>query len=207
MMSTSGIAYFVLPVLLLAASAMSQGPPPGIFSTPGFLQPGFCSIQWPVMDFDVEKYVGRWYEVERNPNVFEFGRCGTATYDLEPDGSLRVNNTEILESGASSTSLGKAEFVGTFNEAKLNVAFDNSPAPPSTEGNYFVLATDYANYAVVWSCTPVPAEMPSKIELLWILGRHQVLDPYFLIELKHWLVHRGVDVTRLIPGLQAHCPP
>ncbi len=44
--------------------------------------------------FDAERYQGRWYEIARFPVPFEEGCAGvTATYALQPDGTLSVANT------------------------------------------------------------------------------------------------------------------
>uniref|UniRef100_A0A182IWD1 Lipocln_cytosolic_FA-bd_dom domain-containing protein n=1 Tax=Anopheles atroparvus TaxID=41427 RepID=A0A182IWD1_ANOAO len=40
-------------------------------------------------------------------------------------------------------------------EAKLNVSFYGAP---NDESNYWVLDTDYENYALVWSCEPIGEE-------------------------------------------------
>lgn len=40
------------------------------------------------------QYMGRWFEIQRYFAIFEFGHnCGTAEYELRPDGIVTVNNT------------------------------------------------------------------------------------------------------------------
>uniref|UniRef100_A0A182J5D9 Lipocalin/cytosolic fatty-acid binding domain-containing protein n=1 Tax=Anopheles atroparvus TaxID=41427 RepID=A0A182J5D9_ANOAO len=51
-------------------------------------------------------------------------------------------------------------------EAKLNVSFYGAP---NDESNYWVLDTDYENYALVWSCEPIGEER--SLEYYWLLSR------------------------------------
>ena len=47
----------------------------------------------PVQGFDVNRYLGRWYEIARLDHSFERGlESVTADYILDPDGSISVTN-------------------------------------------------------------------------------------------------------------------
>jgi len=47
----------------------------------------------PVKNFEVQRYLGEWYEIARLEHSFEKGLCGiTANYSLRDDGGLRVLN-------------------------------------------------------------------------------------------------------------------
>ena len=46
-------------------------------------------------DFDLSKYLGRWYEIEKYPNWFERGSCNAAEYKLKNNGGIAVNNSEV----------------------------------------------------------------------------------------------------------------
>jgi apolipoprotein D and lipocalin family protein len=47
----------------------------------------------PVSDFDVDRYLGEWYEIARLDHSFERGlEKITAQYSLKPDGGLSVVN-------------------------------------------------------------------------------------------------------------------
>jgi len=48
---------------------------------------------------DVQRYVGKWYEIALLPNSFEEGcNCTTAEYSLIDSTTLRVTNTCRLDS-------------------------------------------------------------------------------------------------------------
>ena len=47
----------------------------------------------PVTDFDQNRYLGTWYEIARLDHSFEHGLSEvSATYDVNPDGSISVLN-------------------------------------------------------------------------------------------------------------------
>lgn len=49
-----------------------------------------------VPNFDVEAYLGLWYEQEKYPFIFQLGgKCVTAEYTLRPDGKVGVFNRQI----------------------------------------------------------------------------------------------------------------
>lgn len=48
------------------------------------------------MKFRLFQYLGRWYEAERYFAVFEFGgKCVTADYSLNENGTIKVVNSQI----------------------------------------------------------------------------------------------------------------
>ena len=51
----------------------------------------------PVKNFDVNKYLGQWYEIARTDNKFEKGCTDvTANYSLREDGGLNIKNKCIF---------------------------------------------------------------------------------------------------------------
>lgn len=56
---------------------------------------GNCPQVKVVQDFDVEAYLGKWYEYEKYPFLFEIGgKCITAQYTMRPDGTVGVYNKQ-----------------------------------------------------------------------------------------------------------------
>ncbi|MCK7534080.1 MAG: lipocalin family protein [Marinilabiliales bacterium] len=46
-----------------------------------------------IQNFDLNRYLGTWYETARFPHSFEEGLVGvTATYSVRPDGKINVEN-------------------------------------------------------------------------------------------------------------------
>lgn len=78
--------------------------------------------------FDVLRYTGVWYEQMRYEDIFQLdGDCVTATYDLNEDGSVRVQNRlHWLRNQTSETAIGRAVLAFPNDpaaEARLNVTF------------------------------------------------------------------------------------
>ncbi|ELK38027.1 Apolipoprotein D [Myotis davidii] len=102
-------------------------------------------------NFDVNKYLGRWYEIEKIPVSFEKGSCIQANYSLMENGNIKVINQELRADGTVNQIEGEASQSNFTEPAKLGVKFFwLMPLAP-----YWVLATDYENYALVYSCTTI----------------------------------------------------
>jgi len=110
--------------------------------------------------FELNRYLGTWYEVARLDHRFERGLSHvTANYSLSDDGSVKVvNRGTVMSSGKVKDATGKARFVKSPSEAHLKVSFFGP-----FYGAYIVfeLADDYT-HAIVSG--------PSR-KYLWILAR------------------------------------
>ncbi|KAL7286283.1 hypothetical protein TKK_0019459 [Trichogramma kaykai] len=120
-------------------------------------------------DFDVQQYLGKWYEAERYFALFEVGgKCVTATYTLNPNGTVSVENRQINTlTGNPSSIVGHATLKND-NRAQLSVVFPSLPV--SFDAPYWILDTDYTSYAVVWSCNDFRVFSTRNA---WILTREQ----------------------------------
>jgi apolipoprotein D and lipocalin family protein len=134
---------------------------------------------------ELEKYLGKWYEIAHLPARFQEG-CSdtTATYALSRDGSISVLN-ECTRDGEAKRSKGKAKVVDKNTNAKLKVTFFWP-----FYGDYWIigLGKEY-EYAVVGT--------PSR-KYLWILSRSKHMDDVLLTQLVDLAKGKGFDVSRLI---------
>jgi len=118
-------------------------------------------------NFDVAKYMGKWYEMERYFASFElFSSCVTADYSLDGDRVI-VNNTGRYPILGYYTVVGDAIQPDQNNPAKLAVSFAESPTPES-RGDYWVVSTDYESYTIVWSCSQIYFW---NTQFAWVLTR------------------------------------
>ena len=77
-----------------------------------------------VKPFQLDRYLGTWYEVARLDHGFERGlNRVTATYSLRDDGGVRVINRGQDEQGEWREAEGRAYFVGERDEGRLKVSF------------------------------------------------------------------------------------
>jgi len=125
----------------------------------------------PVTNFDVNKYLGTWYEIARLDHSFESGLSQvTATYSQREDDGIRVVNKGYnAQKDQWQTAEGKAYFVDSPDKAHLKVSFFGP-----FYGGYIVFHLEDYQYALVtgpdksyfWflSRTPqVPAEIQQRL--------------------------------------------
>lgn len=174
-------------------------------------------------NFNPVRYMGPWFEIERYEQSFQVGmECVTASYTLFPNSSVDVFNRGYFPGRGFSTDIGMA--VLSFpNEtplrAMLNVTFSplrklNNyihfskkffiylinyflPIEPSVS-NYWVLRTDYSNYAFVVSCFN-NADGISSTEAYWLLSRTNTLTNRASAE---ELINRYMDRSKIRPTNQ-----
>lgn len=138
--------------------------------------------------FDLNRYLGKWYEIARYDHAFERGLVGTtAEYTLRDDGKIKVLNSGYLNglNGSYQESVGKAKPNKNGEPGQLRVSFFGP-----FYGDYYILdlAPDYS-YSVVGSSSP---------KYLWILSRTPQLSAEVQSKILHNLQKRGYDTTKLI---------
>lgn len=153
-----------------------------------------CNGQQPMADktvvkeLDIEKYLGKWYEIARYDHSFERGLVGvTAEYSKRPDGKIKVVNSGFKKSlqGERSEAIGKAKIPDPAVPSKLKVSFFLF-----FYGDYYVMELDPGyQWAVIGS---------SSDKYLWILSRTPQIDEALYKDLLARLTKRGYDVTQLI---------
>ena len=119
----------------------------------------------PVKNFDVNRYLGKWYEIARLDHTFERGlQHITAEYSMREDGGIKVLNRGFkVASNRWNEAQGKAYFMGDSNTGHLKVSFFGP-----FYGAYIVfdLGKDY-EYALVTS---------SDRSYFWLLSRTPIIN-------------------------------
>ena len=120
----------------------------------------------PVGDFQVQRYLGTWYEIARLDHSFERGLSRvTATYEQRDDGTIGVVNRGFdAATGEWEEAAGKARFAGAEDVASLEVSFFGP-----FYGGYHVIVLDHEDYAYAM------VSGPSR-DYLWILARRPELS-------------------------------
>jgi apolipoprotein D and lipocalin family protein len=115
----------------------------------------------PVNDFELERYLGTWYEIARLDHSFERGLDNvTAQYSLRDDGGVRViNRGYSAEKGEWKEAEGKAFFVDENNRGYLKVSFFGP-----FYGSYVVFELDKNDYQYAFISGP-------DLSYLWLLSR------------------------------------
>uniref|UniRef100_A0A1A9VZK3 Apolipoprotein D n=1 Tax=Glossina brevipalpis TaxID=37001 RepID=A0A1A9VZK3_9MUSC len=170
--------------------------------TPQIISGGSCnqSVET-VPDFDVSRYTGRWYEFEKYPTIFELGgRCIYAEYHNAGNNKVSVFNYQKNKiTGTSSSIRGTAKVL---SPGKLEVRFEGFAALAGP-GNYWVLGTDYENFAVVYSCMDWLHIVNTKI--IWILTRERFPVDDIIQEARDVITSKGFSLSHLVRTDQSHC--
>ncbi|KAL4702780.1 hypothetical protein ACJJTC_002320 [Scirpophaga incertulas] len=133
--------------------------------------PGQCDESIPaVNNFEAARYLNRWRTIQSYASEFEGGTCGQATYSLSTDGqTIDVHNTQVVDEALDEIR-GTAVLASTDGSGKLLVSFPTAPEP----ANYWILATDYNSYALVYSCRNIDSER--RQVWAWKLSRDATLS-------------------------------
>jgi len=120
----------------------------------------------PVKNFQLERYLGKWYEIARLDHSFERGLSQiSAEYSLNPDGSVKVINRGYSDKDKKwKEAVGKALFVKSPDQGFLKVSFFGP-----FYGSYIILELDHQNYSYALVCGP-------DRSYLWILARSPKID-------------------------------
>ena len=145
----------------------------------------------PVEGFEVDRYLGRWFEIARFDHRFERRLSDvTATYAARADGGIDMWNRgwDPVESVWKETRA-KAHFTGERNVAQLKVAYFGP-----FYGRYNVIALDRVEYRWALVCG-------GRSAYLWILAREPQLPEETLREIVEEARRQGFVVENLIyPG-------
>ena len=159
--------------LAMILTGCSTAPPAGLSS---------------VTPFEVNRYLGKWYEIARLDHSFERGLTDvSATYAMQSDGSLEVINRGFnTKKNEWKSATGRALFTGSPQQGSLKVSFFGP-----FYGGYHVLALDQAGYQ--WALVSGPDR-----EYLWILARTKVLAPAIRDQLVAEAKKMGFATDKLI---------
>ena len=120
----------------------------------------------PVKEFELEKYLGKWYEIARLDHSFERGlEQVTAEYSIREGGGVLVKNRGFSkEKNKWNESTGKAFFVGESSEGYLKVSFFGP-----FYGSYVVFELDREKYQYAFVSGP-------NTSYLWLLSRTPAVE-------------------------------
>lgn len=138
--------------------------------------------------FEVEKYLGTWYEIARLDHSFERGLTNvSATYTLRNDGGIDVLNKGFDSKNSRWKQIkGKAYFINDKTTGRLKVTFFWP-----FYGGYNIINLDKENYSYALVCGP-------NRSYLWILAREKSLDKNILDDLIETANKSGFATDKLI---------
>ena len=156
----------------LSLSACALGPPSGVV---------------PVSNFELSRYLGRWYEIARLDHSFERGMTDvSARYQMREDNSVEVINRGYEPAnGRWREAVGTARFIGVPTRGSLKVSFFGP-----FYGGYHIVALD-PDYR--WSLVIGP-----DTGYAWILARDKSIPIGIREQLVKQAAAAGIDTNALI---------
>jgi apolipoprotein D and lipocalin family protein len=142
----------------------------------------------PVQDFELERYLGTWYEIARLDHSFERGLSRvTADYSMRDDGGVRVINRGFSAAdGAWNEAEGKAYFVESADVGFLKVSFFGP-----FYGAYAVFELDHEGYQYAfvsgWNTS-----------YLWLLARTPTVSDEVMDHFMRRAAELGFETDALI---------
>lgn len=141
----------------------------------------------PVSGFDVDRYMGTWYEIARLDHPFERGLTDiSAEYARTGNKVSVINRGFNPEKNVNEVARGRAKFIGPPDVASLKVSFFGP-----FYGGYHVIALDKENYSYAMVAGP-------NREYLWILSRTPQMDEATYQSLVAQASAMGFDTSGLI---------
>ncbi len=142
----------------------------------------------PVKPFEVNRYVGKWYEIARLDHRFERGLSHvTAEYSSNPDGSIRVINSGYsVETDERKQAEGKAKFVRGNDEGYLKVSFFGP-----FYGSYIIFELDQKGYEYAFISG-------NDRDYLWLLARTPIVSDKVKSDFINKAKALGFDTKQLI---------
>ncbi|NNH39501.1 lipocalin family protein [Acinetobacter terrae] len=143
---------------------------------------------------ELDKYLGVWYEVARKPMYFQ-NKCDrdvSATYTLNENGNIGVDNRCYTNDGQLNQSVGEAFIQNAPFNTKLKVSFlpESVRWLPVGRGDYWVLKIDDA-YQTVLVGEP-------RRRYLWVLSRSAQPDQAVVKEYLDYAQSIGYDIGDVI---------
>jgi len=149
---------------------------------------GYPKTVTPVQPFELDRYLGKWYEIARLDHSFERGlQQVTAEYSVRDDGGVRVINRGFSTAdGEWREAEGKAYFVRGPDEGYLKVSFFGP-----FYGSYAIFELDRKDYQYAFVSGPDES-------YLWLLSRSPTVSAGLRARFVEQAQALGFDTERLI---------
>ncbi|CAG2116184.1 unnamed protein product [Medioppia subpectinata] len=158
-----------------------------------------------VPNFDPERFMGKWYEIQKYPNVWEAGqKCITTNYNLNPNGTINVENRGVYKLINYPINIRGLATPNTTDPARFDIEFRRF-AGFTGKSKLWILETDYQNYALTYSCSSLPV-VPINIENAWIMSRTPTLDQQIVDLLSNRLTAINSPTFLFFRTDQSNCP-
>lgn len=137
--------------------------------------------------FDIDRYLGKWYEIARLDFKWEKGLSQvTATYNKNNDGSITVNNQGFHDQKNKwKQSIGKAKPIDSSKKAALKVSFFG----PFYSGYHVVKIDQDYRYALIFG---------DNLDYMWILSREKTIPEAIKLAYLEYARKSGYAIENLV---------
>jgi apolipoprotein D and lipocalin family protein len=141
-----------------------------------------------VKEFELDRYLGKWYEIARLDHSFERGLNNiTAEYSLRDDGGVKVINSGFSKEDKEwQQAEGKAFFVDETDSGHLKVSFFGP-----FYGSYIVFELEKKDYQYAFVSGP-------DTSYLWLLARTPQVDEKVTEQFVKRSQELGFETSKLI---------
>ncbi|ODM98646.1 Apolipoprotein D [Orchesella cincta] len=162
-----------------------------------------CNKYPPLIGFEIDKYLGRWWQMEKTPTVSELpGKCWSSFYYRDAANpekvKLRMDYVTRL-TNAPNTFFSQLIIDNPVNDPS-NFVY-SVPAMPWRKKHYRVLATDYDNFAIEYMCGV--NMMGTSEETVWLLTRDRRPSLEVMQQARHTLQVLGLDKVKMYEADQS----
>lgn len=142
----------------------------------------------PVKNFELDRYLGQWYEIARLDHSFERGlEAVSADYSLKDDGGIKVINSGInTETGLQEQAEGRAYFVEDSTVGHLKVSFFGP-----FFGSYVIFELDQQDYQYAFVAG-------NTTNYLWLLARTPEVSDDLMNQFRSSAEELGFNLEDLI---------
>ncbi|KAK9873351.1 hypothetical protein WA026_022156 [Henosepilachna vigintioctopunctata] len=186
---------FLTVILILAKSIFGSG----------F---GKCPKQEHLKNFNISRFAGRWFEIERTFYLIEV-MYSCVTIEMESLSNIKLNISVVSRSRWSDgITVSEGYAIQTRRDPSTFVYKVNTKLPRLISkylpgaGLYQIIDTDYDSYAVLWSCSDY---IIFYTDMLWIWGRQKELNVTTRANIYNILEQNELDPERLTIPQDGNC--
>ncbi|XP_076644506.1 apolipoprotein D isoform X2 [Halictus rubicundus] len=167
-------------------------------------QLGDCPLVQPLQGFQMSRFLGVWYVIQKTDTA---SKCITYNYTRgEEPGEYTISQHSNHPILGLTPLKHQYHYTGELSvpdpavAARMQVRF---PLSVAGSASHVVFATDYENYAGIFTCQKLAFANRQSASLL---SRHKELDKSYVDKLRHQLMNFGVDPFELSIISQSDCP-
>ncbi|CAL8073102.1 unnamed protein product [Orchesella dallaii] len=174
------------------------------------LYSGSCPNLGGMKNFDLNRYVGLWYEVEKYLFLPEIkGNCVYVRYKDHTNDTFQADIVQveaITRKHVVSPAYGRivSDDGSASIHLRVNIRVPLTFINVQIDYPYFILDTDYDNYVIKWACRP--GALGHNIQSTWILTRSRNYTPEIRRKVHEVLRQHGLRPQHLLLLDNYSCP-